>query len=128
MVHDGVQCALMQVYAEGLSILHHAYAETLAEEHRYCLNVAEIAKLWCSSMIHSGLLVRCAIALAENPTLLDDFEPVPDVVAKGAVMAALEAAIPAEVLSAALYTRLLALPELTFAEKLRLAMQARCRA
>jgi len=46
MVHNGIEYGLMQAYAEGFDIFHGANSKDLAAEHRYDLNVADIAEVW----------------------------------------------------------------------------------
>jgi 6-phosphogluconate dehydrogenase len=46
MVHNGIEYGLMQAYAEGFDIFHNANSKDLPEEHRYDLNVADIAEVW----------------------------------------------------------------------------------
>src|SRR5260370_29195174 len=70
MVHNGIEYVLMQAYAEGLDILHNAKSPELDPDHRYELNVADIAEVWRrGSVISSWLLDLTAIALAETPSL-----------------------------------------------------------
>ena len=70
MVHNGIEYGLMQAYAEGFDIFRNASSEQLPEEHRYDLNLADIAEVWRrGSVVSSWLLDLTAMALAENPTL-----------------------------------------------------------
>src|SRR5579884_3190175 len=70
MVHNGIEYGVMAAYAEGLNILKHATSKELPEEHRFNLNLPDIAEVWRrGSVISSWLLDLTAIALAENPTL-----------------------------------------------------------
>jgi 6-phosphogluconate dehydrogenase len=125
MVHNGIEYGLMQAYAEGFDILRNAAAESLPEAQRYTLDLADIAELWRrGSVISSWLLDLSAMALAEDPALSGYSGFVEDSgEGRWTVMAAIEEAVPAEVLSAALYTRFRSRREHTFAEKLLSAMR-----
>src|SRR6516225_3175279 len=125
MVHNGIEYGLMQAYAEGFDIFRNAASDQLPPEHRYELNVADIAEVWRrGSVVSSWLLDLTAIALAENPTLSKYTGTVQDSgEGRWTIQAAVEAAVPAEVLSAALYTRFRSRQEHTFAEKLLSAMR-----
>ena len=125
MVHNGIEYGLMQAYAEGFDILHHADSKDLPEEHRYDLNLADIAELWRrGSVVGSWLLDLTAMALAENPTLSSYTGSVEDSgEGRWTIMAAIEEAVPAEVLSAALYARFRSRQDHTFAEKMLSAMR-----
>jgi 6-phosphogluconate dehydrogenase len=125
MVHNGIEYGLMQAYAEGFDILRNAAAEGLPEAYRYELNIADIAEVWRrGSVVSSWLLDLTAMALAENPTLTNFSGFVQDSgEGRWTIMAALEEAVPADVLSASLYTRFRSRQEHTFAEKLLSAMR-----
>jgi 6-phosphogluconate dehydrogenase len=92
---------------------------------RYELDLAGIAELWRrGSVITSWLLDLTTMALAENPTLSNFMGYVPDTgEARWTLQAALEEAVPVEVLSAALYTRFRSRQPHTFAEKVLSAMR-----
>jgi 6-phosphogluconate dehydrogenase len=125
MVHNGIEYGLMQAYAEGFDIFHNANSKDLPEEHRYDLNVADIAEVWRrGSVVSSWLLDLTAMALVEDPELANYSGYVQDSgEGRWTIMAALEEAVPAEVLSAALYTRFRSRQEHTFAEKILSAMR-----
>ena len=125
MVHNGIEYGLMQAYAEGLDIFFNANSTSLPEEHRYNLNIADIAEVWRrGSVVGSWLLDLTAMALVENPTLAEYTGVVADSgEGRWTVMAAVEEAVPAEVLSAALYTRFRSRQQHTFAEKVLSAMR-----
>ena len=125
MVHNGIEYALMQAYAEGFDVMRNANSKELSEDYRYDFNVADIAEVWRrGSVIGSWLLDLTAMALAENPTLSDYTGFVEDSgEGRWTIMAAIESAVPAEVLSAALYTRFRSRQEHTFAEKMLSAMR-----
>ncbi|MEI2580233.1 phosphogluconate dehydrogenase (NAD(+)-dependent, decarboxylating) [Scytonema sp. PRP1] len=125
MVHNGIEYALMQAYAEGFDIFRNANSLELSEAYRYDLNVADIAEVWRrGSVVGSWLLDLAAMALAENPTLSDYTGFVQDSgEGRWTIMAAIESAVPADVLSASLYTRFRSRQEHTFAEKVLSAMR-----
>ncbi len=125
MVHNGIEYGLMQAYAEGFDIFHNANSKELAEEHRYDLNVADIAEVWRrGSVVSSWLLDLTAMALLEDPQLSNYSGYVQDSgEGRWTIMAALEEAVPTDVLSAALYTRFRSRQEHTFAEKILSAMR-----
>lgn len=125
MVHNGVEYALMQAYAEGFDIFKNAASKELPEDYRYDLNVADIAEVWRrGSVVGSWLLDLSAIALVENPTLSNYTGEVQDSgEGRWTVMAAVEEAVPADVLSASLYARFRSRQEHTFGEKALSAMR-----
>src|SRR5262249_39460987 len=125
MVHNGIEYGLMQAYAEGFDIFRNAASEQLAPELRYELKVADIAEVWRrGSVISSWLLDLTAMALAENPTLSEYTGFVQDSgEGRWTIQAALDSAVPVDVLSAALFTRFRSRQDHTFAEKLLSAMR-----
>jgi 6-phosphogluconate dehydrogenase len=125
MVHNGIEYGLMQAYAEGFDILKNAGNKTLPEDGRFALDLADIAEVWRrGSVVSSWLLDLTASALAADDKL-DGFEGVVEDSGEGrwTVMAAIEEAVPADVLSAALYTRFRSRQNHTFAEKILSAMR-----
>jgi 6-phosphogluconate dehydrogenase len=125
MVHNGIEYGLMQAYAEGFDILKNANGKSLSEDSRFDLNLADIAEVWRrGSVISSWLLDLTAGALAADDKL-DGFEGVVEDSGEGrwTIMAAIEEAVPADVLSAALYTRFRSRQSHTFAEKILSAMR-----
>jgi 6-phosphogluconate dehydrogenase len=125
MVHNGIEYGIMQAYAEGFDIFKNANSKEVAADHRFELNLPDIAEVWRrGSVVSSWLLDLTAIALAENPTLSEYTGFVQDSgEGRWTIQAALEEAVPAEVLSAALYTRFRSRQEHTFAEKMLSAMR-----
>ncbi len=125
MVHNGIEYGIMQAYAEGFDIFKNATSKELPEEIRYDLNLPDIAEVWRrGSVISSWLLDLTAMALLENPTLSEYSGFVQDSgEGRWTIQAALEEAVPAEVLTAALYTRFRSRQEHTFAEKMLSAMR-----
>jgi len=125
MIHNGIEYGLMQAYAEGFDIFRNATSGQLAADYRYDLNLADIAEVWRrGSVVSSWLLDLTAMALAENPTLSEYTGTVQDSgEGRWTIMAAIDEAVPADVLSAALYTRFRSRQQHTFAEKLLSAMR-----
>jgi 6-phosphogluconate dehydrogenase len=125
MIHNGIEYGMMQAFAEGFDIMRHAGDETLPAAQRYTLDLADIAELWRrGSVVSSWLLDLSAIALAEDPDLSDYTGFVQDSgEGRWTILAAIEEAVPAEVLSASLYTRFRSRQEHTFAEKMLSAMR-----
>jgi 6-phosphogluconate dehydrogenase len=125
MIHNGIEYGLMQAYAEGFDILRNAHSQGLPEDCRYELPLADIAEVWRrGSVVSSWLLDLTATALLENPTLSDYSGFVQDSgEGRWTVMTAVEEAVPADVLSAALYARFRSRQENTFAEKILSAMR-----
>jgi 6-phosphogluconate dehydrogenase len=125
MIHNGIEYGLMQAYAEGFDILKNANKKDLPEDSRFDLNLADIAEVWRrGSVISSWLLDLTASALAGDDKL-DGFEGVVEDSGEGrwTLMAAIEEAVPADVLSAALFTRFRSRQSHTFAEKILSAMR-----
>ncbi|MGI8991986.1 MAG: phosphogluconate dehydrogenase (NAD(+)-dependent, decarboxylating) [Bryobacteraceae bacterium] len=125
MIHNGIEYGLMQAFAEGFDILRNADSKELAEEYRYDFNVADIAEVWRrGSVIGSWLLDLTAMALIENPSLSNYTGFVHDSgEGRWTITAALEEAVPAEVLAASLYARFRSRQEHTFADKMLSAMR-----
>ena len=138
MVHNGIEYGLMAAYAEGLGILHSANvgkqthaidAETTPlrdpEHYQYDLNLPDIAELWRrGSVIASWLLDLTANALAKDPELAGFAGRVSDSgEGRWTIKAAIDEAVPAHVLSAALYDRFASRGEAEFGNKLLSAMR-----
>jgi 6-phosphogluconate dehydrogenase len=125
MVHNGIEYGMMQAYAEGFDIFKNATSKELPEDIRYDLNLPDIAEVWRrGSVVSSWLLDLTAMALTENPTLAEYSGFVQDSgEGRWTIQAAIEEAVPAEVLTAALYTRFRSRQEHTFAEKMLSAMR-----
>jgi 6-phosphogluconate dehydrogenase len=125
MVHNGIEYGLMQAYAEGFDILKNAGSEALPAAERFDLDVTDIAEVWRrGSVIASWLLDLSASALAQDPELAAYSGFVEDSgEGRWTIMAAIEEAVPADVLSAALYARFRSRQEHTFAEKVLSAMR-----
>src|SRR5271165_7188888 len=125
MVHNGIEYGLMQAYAEGFDIFRNATSKEIPEDIRYDLNLADIAEVWRrGSVVSSWLLDLTAMALAENPTLSEYTGFVQDSgEGRWTIQAAIDEAVPADVLTAALFTRFRSRQEHTFAEKMLSAMR-----
>jgi 6-phosphogluconate dehydrogenase len=125
MIHNGIEYGLMQAYAEGFDILRGAMSKELPPEIQYQIPLPEVAELWRrGSVVGSWLLDLTAMALIENPDLKNYTGFVHDSgEGRWTIEAALQEAVPAEVLSAALYTRFRSRQEHTFAEKMLSAMR-----
>ncbi len=126
MIHNGIEYGLMQAYAEGFDIMRNAASSALPEHHRYDLNLAEIAEVWRrGSVVSSWLLDLAALALTADPQLQQIVGRVDDSgEGRWTVQAAIEEAVPADVLTTALYTRFRSRQDHTFAEKLLSALRA----
>ncbi|HJT58242.1 MAG TPA: hypothetical protein VJ761_17190, partial [Ktedonobacteraceae bacterium] len=138
MVHNGIEYGVMAAYAEGLNILKHANigkqqqtidAETAPlsspEYYQYEFNLADIAELWRrGSVIGSWLLDLTASALLNDPNL-DNFKGHVSDSGEGrwTIAAAIDEAIPAHVLTAALYERFSSRGQADFANKVMSAMR-----
>ncbi len=125
MVHNGIEYGIMQAYAEGFDIFKNATSKDLPEDIRYDLNLPDIAEVWRrGSVVSSWLLDLTAMALTENPTL-SEYEGYVQDSGEGrwTIQAALEEAVPADVLTAALYVRFRSRQQHTFAEKMLSAMR-----
>jgi 6-phosphogluconate dehydrogenase len=125
MIHNGIEYGLMQAYAEGFDILRTAGSGDVPEDYRFSFNIADIAEVWRrGSVIESWLLDLISMALTENPTLSNYTGLVEDSgEGRWAVMAAIERAVPVDVISASLYARFRSRQEHTFAEKVLSAMR-----
>src|SRR4030081_717417 len=139
MVHNGMEYGIMAAYAEGLSILRSANvgkqangaadAETTPlrdpEHYQYDLNLRDIAEVWRrGSVIASWLLDLTANALLQDPSLSKFAGHVSDSgEGRWTIKAAIDEAVPAPVLTSALYERFSSRGEADFANKLLSAMR-----
>jgi 6-phosphogluconate dehydrogenase len=125
MIHNGIEYGLMQAYAEGFNILRGAASAELPDDQRFQLDLADIAEVWRrGSVIGSWLLDLTAMALAEDPKL-DQYSGFVEDSGEGrwTIMAAIEEAVPADVLSAALYARFRSREKASFSDKLLSALR-----
>jgi 6-phosphogluconate dehydrogenase len=125
MVHNGIEYGLMQAYAEGFDILRGRASEKLPADERFALNLPDIAEVWRrGSVISSWLLDLCALELAGDHDLKQFSGRVADSgEGRWTVDAAMEEAIPANVLTAALFARFRSREDESFADKLLSAMR-----
>ncbi len=138
MVHNGIEYGVMAAYAEGLNILRQAGAGKLGREqdaettplrdpenYRYDFHLADIAEVWRrGSVISSWLLDLTAAALLDDPSLAKFGGRVSDSgEGRWTIRAAIDEAVPAPVLTAALYQRFSSRGEADFADKVLSAMR-----
>jgi 6-phosphogluconate dehydrogenase len=125
MIHNGIEYGMMQAYAEGFDILKNSVSKELPEEIRYNLRLEDVAEVWRrGSVVSSWLLDLTAMALTESPSLSEYTGDVADSgEGRWTVEAAVAEAVPAEVITAALYTRFRSRQHHTFAEKMLSAMR-----
>src|SRR5271165_6467185 len=138
MVHNGIEYGLMAAYAEGLNVLRHANigkqqatidAETTPlrdpEHYQYDLDLRDIAEVWRrGSVIASWLLDLTASALAQDPQLSKFGGRVSDSgEGRWTIKASIDEAVPAHVLTAALYERFSSRGEADYANKVLSAMR-----
>ena len=125
MVHNGIEYGLMQAYAEGFDIMKNAASANLAEDIQYNLDLGDIAEVWRrGSVVGSWLLDLTAMVLTESPSLTEYSGFVQDSgEGRWMVQAAVEEAVPAEVITAALFARFRSRQTHTFAEKVLSAMR-----
>jgi 6-phosphogluconate dehydrogenase len=138
MVHNGIEYGIMAAYAEGLGILrsanigtrgHEVDAETAPlsdpEHYQYDFNLPDIAEVWRrGSVVASWLLDLTAAALIKDPVLKGFQGRVSDSgEGRWTIKAAIDEAVPAHVLSSALYERFSSRGEADFADKLLSAMR-----
>ena len=138
MVHNGIEYGIMAAYAEGLGILrganigkqtHEIDAETTPlrdpEHYQYDLNLPDITELWRrGSVVASWLLDLTAKALIEDPGLAKFAGRVSDSgEGRWTIHAAVDEAVPAPVLTSALYARFNSRGEADFQNKLLSAMR-----
>ena len=125
MIHNGIEYGMMQAMAEGFDILRNKSADKLPADERFDLNVADIAEVWRRGrVVTSWLLDLTADALAKDATLEHFSGNVEDSgEGRWTIEAAIEEAVPAEVLAASLFVRFRSRQDHTFAEKMLSAMR-----
>jgi 6-phosphogluconate dehydrogenase len=125
MVHNGIEYGLMQAYAEGFDILKGRASEKLPDDQRFEIDLPDVAEVWRrGSVISSWLLDLCALALAQDHGLEKFSGRVADSgEGQWTVDAAMEEAVPANVLTAALFARYRSRTDESFADKLLSAMR-----
>jgi 6-phosphogluconate dehydrogenase len=125
MIHNGIEYGMMQAFAEGFDIMRNRASPKLPADERYDLNLADIAEVWRrGSVVTSWLLDLTASALAKNQAL-DGFSGHVEDSGEGrwTIEAAIEEAVPADVLAASLFVRFRSRQDHTFAEKVLSAMR-----
>ncbi len=125
MVHNGIEYGMMQAFAEGFEILRSKDSADLPPDERFNLNLPDIAEVWRrGSVVSSWLLDLAAAALAKDGALESYSGFVQDSgEGRWTIEAAIEEAVPANVLSAALFARFRSRQEHGFGDKLLSAMR-----
>jgi 6-phosphogluconate dehydrogenase len=125
MVHNGIEYGLMQAYAEGFDILRNKGADALPEDERYDLDLADISEVWRRGSVVSSWLLDLAAAALAGDAGLDHFTGAVADSGEGrwTVEAAIEEAVPVDVLATALFARFRSRQGHTFADKLLSAMR-----
>jgi 6-phosphogluconate dehydrogenase len=127
MIHNGIEYGLMQAYAEGFDILRGKAGPGIPEGERFGLDLADIAEVWRrGSVISSWLLDLSAMALAEDPSLSKFIGAVEDSgEGRWTIDAAIEEAVPVNVLAASLFERFRSREEHSYGDKLLSAMRSK---
>lgn len=125
MIHNGIEYGVMQAYAEGFDILRNKNSTELPPDERFDLNLTDISEVWRrGSVISSWLLDLAAQALATDVKLAEFTGSVDDSgEGRWTIEAAIEESVPAEVLTASLFSRFRSRQVHTFGEKLLSAMR-----
>ena len=125
MIHNGIEYGMMQAFAEGFDIMRNRASAKLPADERYDLNLADIAEVWRrGSVVTSWLLDLTASALAHDAHLEGFSGHVEDSgEGRWTIEAAIEEAVPADVLAASLFVRFRSRQDHTFAEKVLSAMR-----
>ncbi len=125
MIHNGIEYGMMQAFAEGFDILRNKGSDSLPQDERYNLNMGDIAEVWRrGSVVSSWLLDLAADAMAKDDKLEGFSGEVEDSgEGRWTIEAAIEEAVPADVLAASLFTRFRSRQQHTFAEKVLSAMR-----
>ncbi|WP_184519694.1 phosphogluconate dehydrogenase (NAD(+)-dependent, decarboxylating) [Muricoccus pecuniae] len=125
MIHNGIEYGMMQAFAEGFDILRTKASDKLPEEERFDLRLADIAEVWRrGSVVSSWLLDLTAAALARDEPL-EGFSGHVDDSGEGrwTIEAAIEQAVPANVLAASLFARFRSRQDHTYGDKILSAMR-----
>jgi 6-phosphogluconate dehydrogenase len=125
MIHNGIEYGMMQAFAEGFDIMKHRASDKLPADERFDLNLADIAEVWRrGSVVTSWLLDLTSAALARDGQLEHFSGNVEDSgEGRWTIEAAIEEAVPADVLAASLFVRFRSRQQHTFAEKILSAMR-----
>lgn len=125
MIHNGIEYGLMQAYAEGFDILKSAHCKSLSDEIKYDIDLRGVAELWRRGSVISSWLLDLASQAFNEDAELENFTGYVHDSGEGrwTIKAALDQGVPAEVLTAALYTRFRSREVHTYAEKVLSAMR-----
>src|ERR1700750_38822 len=125
MIHNGIEYGMMQAFAEGFDIMKNRASSKLPADERYDLNLADVAEVWRrGSVVTSWLLDLTSSALAKDAKLEHFSGNVEDSgEGRWTIEAAIEEAVPADVLAASLFVRFRSRQDHTFAEKVLSAMR-----
>jgi 6-phosphogluconate dehydrogenase len=125
MVHNGIEYGMMQAYAEGFDIIRGRNQDHMPDGERFDIDLADVAEVWRrGSVVASWLLDLTADALAKSPDL-KEFTGAVDDSGEGrwTVNAAIEEAVPAPIITEALFTRFRSRIDHSFGEKMLSAMR-----
>ncbi len=117
MVHNGIECGLMQAYAEGFELMHHS---------EFDLDLAEISGIWrYGSVVRSWLLDLLCTALEEHGDGLDDIAGYVEDSGEGrwTINEAINAAVPVPVIASSLFARFASRRDINFAAKVAAALR-----
>jgi 6-phosphogluconate dehydrogenase len=125
MVHNGVEYGMMQAYAEGFDLLRAAADSDRPAHRRFDLDLAAVAEVWRhGSVVRSWLLDLTAEALRRDPDLSGFEGRVADSgEGRWAAQTAVEEAVSAPALTAALFARFRSRREEAFGNKVLSAMR-----
>ena len=125
MVHNGIEYGMMQAYAEGFDILRNKDSKDLPEDERFVLNTAGYRRGLAAGQRHLILAARSRRRRAGEGSAAEEFSGFVQDSGEGrwTVEAAIEEAVPADVLTTALYARFRSRQEHTFGEKMLSAMR-----
>jgi len=125
MVHNGIEYGMMQAYAEGFDVLKTKSSESLPEDQRFSIDVADVAEVWRrGSVVASWLLDLTASSLAADPALSKFGGRVSDSgEGRWTIKAGIDEGVPTPVLTASLYSRFSSRGEADYSNKVLSAMR-----
>ena len=125
MIHNGIEYGMMQAFAEGFDILKHANGDERPDAERFDFDIADVAEVWRrGSVVSSWLLDLTAAALAQDPHLETYSGNVADSgEGRWTLLAAIDEAVPAGVLAAALFARFRSRRSESYPDKMLSAMR-----
>jgi 6-phosphogluconate dehydrogenase len=125
MIHNGIEYGMMQAFAEGFDILRNKNSANLPEAERMDLDLADISEVWRRGSVVSSWLLDLTAAALHKDQALSTFSGFVQDSGEGrwTIEAAIEEAVPADVLSASLFARFRSRQEHTFGEKILSAMR-----